>query len=388
MRRLLAALLAAAAGLAGCLPRNAPLTPTAGAGAGPHTYVYAGTSAGEIVVFELDVSLGMLVQRSRHAVGGAPAALAGDQEGRVLVAAIERGATAVSLKIDPATGALTTRTSRPTGGSDPARATLDTTGKYALVTHRGSANVAVLAIKPDLTLDSPDVFAAGSGAYGLSVHPSNQIAFVTNLRAGTLSQFSFNAGTGMLTPNARGSGGLPWNAAPRQVTCHPSGRFTYVLNESNDTISVHAFDDRMGTLSHMAFQVVSTLPGGSEPALDPKPARKARKPKAARAGDIRIHPTGHFLYASSASSDTVASYSISPDNGSLTLLSNQPSGGTGTDDLAVDPSGRYLVAANHKSRTLTLFRVDPREGTPAGLGSSQISGTPLSLFIARPLLSR
>ena len=161
--------------------------------------------------------------------------------------------------------------------------------------------MSVLAIKPDRTLDTAETFASGKGPVGLTVHPGNQFAFVANLRAGTLSQFSFNAGTGRLTPKSDATSGMPWDSGPRQVACHPSGRFTYVLNETNDTISVHAFDDRMASLSHMAFQVISTLPEGVTD-------------KKNRAGDLQMDPRGLFLYASNTGHDSIASFAINPDH--------------------------------------------------------------------------
>ena len=45
------------------------------------------------------------------------------------------------------------------------------------------------------------------------VHPS-QIVFVSNSRAGTVSQYTFNTGTGMLTPKAGPALPLPTGSAP------------------------------------------------------------------------------------------------------------------------------------------------------------------------------
>lgn len=370
----LGVLMGLALAMAACATSR-PAGPVAAAGPDPHTFVYVGTGAGEITIFELDPKLGDLTRRGRQALGDAPVALAGDRQGQVLVAALERGATVLSFAIEGATGALEPRGRAPSGGTGPARAVLDASGKYALVTNRGSGNVSVLAIKPDRTLDTADVFAAGRGPHGLAVHPGNQVAFVANLRAGTLSQFSFNAGTGFLTPKADAAAKVPWDSGPRQIVCHPRGQFTYVLNESNDTISVHAFDDRMGTLSRMAFQVVSTLPAET-------PGDKTR------ASDLQIDPRGLFLYASNAGHDSVATFAVDPTSGGLTLVGHESSGGEGLGDLAIDPSGRYLLAANERSRTVTVFRLDDRTGVPGRLVAVPTSAAPRALLVARPLPDR
>jgi 6-phosphogluconolactonase len=357
--------------LAGCAARQTAPAPTA-QGPTPHTFVYVGTAGGDIQIFELDLGLGDLTHRGRQAVGDAPVALAGDHEGHVLVAALARGSTVVSFAVDPKTGALQPRGRAGTGGSDPARATLDASGKYALVTNRGSGNVSVLAIKPDRTLDTAETFASGKGPVGLTVHPGNQFAFVANLRAGTLSQFTFNSGTGRLTPKSDATSGMPWDSGPRQVACHPNGRFTYVLNETNDTISVHAFDDRMASLSHMAFQVISTLPEGVTD-------------KKNRAGDLQMDPRGLYLYASNTGQDSIASFAINPATGGLKLVGHQSTGGKGLEDLAIDPSGKYLVAANQKSRNITIFRLDERTGVPGRLADISVPSAPRALHIARSM---
>src|SRR5438034_467733 len=78
-------------------------------------------------------------------------------------------------------------------------ATADGSGKYFLAAHPGSGDVTVVAIKPDGGLSVIDTFRAGAGARAVAVHPANHVALVANFRAGTVSQYTFNTGTGVLT---------------------------------------------------------------------------------------------------------------------------------------------------------------------------------------------
>lgn len=390
-------LLVSALALSGCATRRPPPS-GALSGPAPRTFVFVGTAAGQILSYELDPALGDLTLRGKQPLSSPPAALAAHHTGQVLVAVLgEPGAaTLVSMAIDPSSGTLTPRGRASSRGLAPAFATLDGTGRYALVTHQQSGSVAVVAIKTDGTLDSGvDTFPAGPGALGLALHPSNQVAFVANRRAGTLSQFSFNSGTGMLTPRRDGSGGMPWDSEPGRVACHPRGRFTYVLNQGNDTISVHPFDDRMGTLSRMAFQVISTVPPGRE-APGPVSTGRAGKgrgkarPKAARpgghAGDLRVSLDGKRLYAINAGHDALLTYSID-ETGGLTLLDHQPSGGSRPETLSLDPQGRYLFVANRGSGGVAIFRVAGEGvtgGRPALVGQSRQPAAPVALAISRP----
>jgi 6-phosphogluconolactonase len=365
--------LAAALLAAGCAGRQAP-PGRAAAGPTPHTFVSVGIGggAGQIAIFELDEKLGDLTPRARHDLPAAPVALAARGEGNDLVAVLGRGGTVVSLAIDPQTGALTARGRTPSGGQQPAGATLDRSGKYALVTHQGSGSVSVVAIKPDGSLHPAEVFPAGKGADGVAVHPSGQVAFVANHRAGTLSQFSFNAGTGVLTPKADAAGALPRDYRPRQVACHPSGRIVYVLNEANHSLSAHAFDDRMGTLSRLALQVISTR---HEPT-----AAGSKDP----AGELRVAVGGGHVYATDPGQDRLTTFAVDPQTGDLSLVDRQPTGGEGPHGLAGDPLGHFLVVANRKSQSLTVFRLDPRTGRAVALGQTRVPGSPVALAVVRP----
>jgi 6-phosphogluconolactonase len=358
---------ALATGCAGrqAAPRRGPAGPT------PHTFVFVGTSAGQIAILELDETLGDLTPRGRHAVAAAPVALAARGDGNVLVAVLGKGATVLSLAIDAQTGALTPRGRAPSGGQQPAGATLDVTGKYALVTHQGSGSVAVLAIKPDGSLHPAEVFAAAKGADGVAVHPSNQVAFVANHRAGTLSQFSFSAGTGVLTPKSDAAGALPRDYRPREVACHPGGRIIYVFNEANLSISAHAFDDRMGTLSRMASQVIATRTEPGTTSMD-------------RAGELQVAVGGGHVYATDPAQDRLTTFAVDPSSGDLSLVDRQPTGGEGPHGLASDPLGRFLVVANRKSQSLTVFRLDARTGRAVSIGQARVAGSPITLAVVRP----
>ena len=352
-----------------------PARPT---GPTPRTFVLVGSAGGpagggQIVTYELDPGLGDLTLRGRTPLAAPPAALAADGEGRILVAALARGTGTLSLAIDPATGKLSQRGRVGGRGQDPAAATVDRTGHYALVSDDGAGSVTVVAIKNDGTLDpGVDTFPAGKGAHGLAFHPSNQLAFVANRKAGTLSQFSFNSGTGTLTAHPGTTAGLPRDSGPFQVVCHPSGRITYVLNEISHTISVHAFDELRGTLSHMAFQMVSTLPEGAD------------RKKPARAGDLRVGPAGRHLYATLPGSDALVGFAIDQSTGGLTLVEHQSSGGEGPQGLALDPPGRHLIVANRKSQSVAVFRLEAGSGRAQPLGVTRVGAAPLALAVVRP----
>jgi 6-phosphogluconolactonase len=347
-------------------------------GKAPRTYVYVGTAAGTIEGLSLEGGVATtgvisLTPRTRFSMGGAVAGLASLPFGKNLVALDDRTGSLAIHDIDVASGGLHAISRGSSGGAKAGRIILDRGGKYVLVTNQASASVAVLAVGPGGRLSPPDLFPAGAGAFGLALHPSNTVAFVANTKAGTLSQLTFNDGTGTLTTKLGAAIGLPWGSGPRLVVCHPRGRWVYVLNETNNSVSVHSFDDRMGTVSRLAFQVISTTPGEG-----------AAEQQKGRVRELAVAPSGRFVYVLDGARDDVATYSVDEETGALTLVDHEPSGGSGAVALALDPGGRSLVIVHQGSRQVAAFRLDEKTGIPTLGDNTRLSGAPLSVAIVKP----
>lgn len=356
--------------------RAAPSSPGAASGpggqateGGGRTVVYVGMAGGELTTFQLDVATGALARRGTVGVGRAPASLVRSAERETLVSVDEATGLAVALSINAKTGALTTVGRTATGGAQPAGATVDGTGKYLLTAHPGSGTVSVLAIKPDGTLSAIDTFRAGPGASAVALHPANQVAFVANARASTVSQYTFNTGTGMLTPKAGPPLTLPAGSGPTRFVCHPNGHWVYLLEEASDAVSVHVFDEDVKALSSMSEQIVPTLPEGA-------PRAKSRP------GDLALGGGGKFLYVTNRGQDSVAMFAIEP-GGTLKLVGHEPSGGHLAGAVTVDPSGSILVVANEGSKTLSVFHIDEGTGKLGGRRTVPLPSPPIALLAAR-----
>jgi 6-phosphogluconolactonase len=332
------------------------------------TFVYVGLAGGSVAGFHLDLATGALVRRGAVDVGRSPSSLVRSAERETIVAVDDANATAVALAVNAKTGALAPTGRAPAGGPQPSGAAVDATGKYVLVAHPGAGNVSVLAITPDRKLGSIGTFAAGAGASAVALHPANQLAFVTNLRASTISQFSFNTGTGILTPKAGPPLALPAGSGPVRLACHPSGRWVYVLDEVSDTVSVHMYDVDLKALSALSSQIVPTLPEG-------------HKRGKSRPADLALGRGGRFLYVTNHGDDSVAIFAIAAD-GTLQAQGHVASGGHGAGPIAVDPSGAFLFVGNQVSKTLAVFRLDPTTGAPESPRTVALPGAPLALLVA------
>ena len=89
---------------------------------------------------------------------------------------------------------------------------------------------------------------------------------------------------------------------------------------------------------------------------------------------LAIHPNRRFLYAVGESSNfggqksgAVNAFSISPKDGQLTPLNQQPSGGPGPCHLVVDRSGKNVLVANYGGGSVSAIPIgdDGRLGKPS-----------------------
>lgn len=139
---------------------------------------------------------------------------------------------------------------------------------------------------------------------------------------------------------------LPAQAGPRHFTFHPSGRYAYVVNELNASVTAFAYEAGSGQLS--AIQTIPTLPEDFT--------------EWNACADIHAHPNGRFLYASNRGHNSIVSYQIA-DNGRLSLLAHTPTGGAFPRNFAISPDGKSLLVANQNSDNILSFAIDPDRGT-------------------------
>jgi 6-phosphogluconolactonase (cycloisomerase 2 family) len=69
-----------------------------------------------------------------------------------------------------------------------------------------------------------------------------------------------------------------------------------------------------------------------------------------------VDPAGRYVFASNVAANQVATYSITPASGALTLVSSTAAGLLPTA-MAIDPSGQFLYAANFNSNTVSAYTV-------------------------------
>lgn len=269
-----------------------------------------------------------------------------------------------AFAIDKESGSLTLLNSESSKGDGPCHLTVDASGKNVLVSNYGSGTVAVLPIADDGSLKpaSDSVQHEGSSvnpqrqegphAHSINLDGSNRFAFVADLGLDKVLIYEFDAEKGKIKPNSA----QPWakvkaGAGPRHFAFTPDNRFAYVINELDSTMTAFAFNSEKGTLDEI--QTISTLPDDFD--------------DTSHCAEVRVHPSGKFLYGSNRGHDSIVVFRINED-GSLDPLDYTSTQGEFPRNFNLDPSGNWLIAANQNTHNVHVFHVDPNLGTlsPAG----------------------
>jgi len=347
--------------------------------------VYLGTYTGEssqgIYLVEVHEKAGRFYERGLAAKTENPSFLAKHPKLPVIYAVGEiegdgDGGTISAFRIDAETGMLSALNQASTGGAGPCHVAVAPSGAHVAVANYSGGSVALLPLGEDGSLAPASAFVQHAGSsvnpqrqeapHAHSVHfdPSGKYLLSADLGTDQLLVYRYDETAGTLTPNDPPFAALPPGAGPRHFVFHPSGKFVYVVNELDSTVSVFAWDGETGALE--AVQQIGTLPkdftGESTTA------------------EIRVHPTGRFLYASNRGHDSITVFTIDAKTGLLNLVGHSPTGGSTPRNFNLDPSGRFLIAANQRSDSVFLFRVDQNTGRLTATGSSVAVGAPVCVL--------
>src|SRR4029077_1741688 len=139
-------------------------------------------------------------------------------------------------------------------GADPCYIAFDKTGKYALVANYTGGSVAVFPVQADGHIAESSAFVQHAGssinrerqegphAHWIETTPDNRFAIAVDLGLDELLIYRFDAKNGSLTPNNPPYAKLDPGAGPRHLAFLPNGKFVYVVNELQSSITAFAYD--------------------------------------------------------------------------------------------------------------------------------------------------
>ncbi len=168
----------------------------------------------------------------------------------------------------------------------------------------------------DVTIQATN--SAGSGSATISFTVRGMYAYVANTGANTISKYTINASTGVMTSlGTIGSG-----STPVAIAVHPQGTFAYAVNQGDATVSMYSIAAATGQLTS-----ISTVPTGGTPT------------------DIVVDPRGTYAYVTNQDDDSISRYSIDATTGVLTPVISIATE-SGPVSLAMDLLGRFAYAVS------------------------------------------
>jgi 6-phosphogluconolactonase len=345
----------------------------------------AKTDSKGIYSFHFDSGTGRLTSMAMAATTPDPSFLTVARNEKYLYAVNElsefdgkKSGAVTSYSMDAKSGKLVQLNQVASGGADPCYVSFDQSGKYLLVANYTGGSVSTFPIVADGHIGPAAAFVqhTGSGpnkerqegphAHYIATSADNRFVFVVDLGLDEVVVYRFDSATGSLTPNDPPFAKLAPGAGPRHLVFHPNGKYAYVLNEVNSTVTALSYDSKSGSFS--TLQTLSTIPKDFTAHND--------------TAEIVVHPSGKFLYASNRGHDSIAEFAIDPARGTLTLAGDFSTQGKTPRNFAVDPPGRFLLAANQESNNIVVFRIDPATGALTATGQVAQVPAPVDIVFA------
>lgn len=250
----------------------------------------------------------------------------------------------------------------PNGPTNPATQTLTLApGEDFLIASNWCANtVLVYEINADGTVgDLIQTVIDGAKSHHAVFNSTGEFVLVPYFGSDFIAAYRFDGDTGMLSPVDPLTTPVPEAAGPsgpRHLAFHPTETsWVYSINETGGSISFFHFNETDGTLAHQ--ETISSLPDDSPFTVEDMN----------RSGsEIEVDRSGRFLYVSNRvdgqANGSIGVFSIAADDGKLTPVEWEDTGGATPRHFSLSPDGKLLVVANQGSDNMSVFTVDQDSG--------------------------
>jgi len=318
-------------------------------------YVGTYTNSGSEGIYSLsfDTSTGMLTDKALAAEIGNPSFVKISSNKKYLYAVEETdqyedssgGVAAFSIS----DGKLTKINSNATVGAHPCHIGLSEDGNYLAASSYsgGSLTVFKLGKEGELMADPQfidhKVLDTTKTSHAHAALFTKDGLFAADLGLDAVKRYTLEGDS--YKPAQQASLDLPLKAGPRHFTFGQEGKFLYVINELNSTIT--AYQRNGSTYGELETQstLASDFDGDSYCA------------------DIHLSKDGKFLYGSNRGENSIVIFAVDQDTGKLNLVGRESVKGDWPRNFGIDPSDGFLLVANQKSDNITVFKRNTETGT-------------------------
>jgi 6-phosphogluconolactonase len=273
--------------------------------------------------------------------------------------------------INSTTGNLSLLNSASANGQFTTHISVHPSGQFFYAANYGTGNFPVYRILANGSIGAnTDIFqSVGNGtgpnparqegphAHQILTDVGGGHVFGVDLGADKVNALNLDLLTGVFSPNTVPFVPVASGSGPRHMAFHPDGKHAYVLDELASSITVFDYDPVRGAF--IWKQTLSTLPDNFTGTNT--------------TAEIRVHPTGQFVYNTNRGHNSVTMYSVDTATGELDVIGWESTRGEWPRGMNIDPSGTFLYAANQNTDTIAVFRIQPSNGK---LKFSTIVNTP------------
>ena len=159
-------------------------------------------------------------------------------------------------------------------------------------------------------------------------------------------------------------------SGPREIVFSKDGNYAYILFELTNRVGVYKYSDNGKTPEFELIQLIETLSDELDPLHD-------------CAAAITMSPDGKHLFTSTAGDNSVAMFTINPEDGTLEKDFALPISGEYPKDIALFPDGKHIAVVNHESNSITTFTVDYENKVLVMKGKPMKVETPNCILITK-----
>ena len=260
-----------------------------------------------------------------------------------------------------------------THGANPCHLCISPDGKNLVASNYTGGNLSLFHILPEGNLSEmiQRIQHEGSGpfperqtaphAHSARFDATGKLLFAADLGIDELKIYTVGKGEILLSPNEQPFVKLAPGSGPRHFDFSANGRYIYVINELNSTITVLM---KYGA-EWKQVQTIKTLPNDFT--------------GESWCADIHLSRDGRFVYGSNRGHNSIAVFKREQNSGKLTNVEIVSVQGNWPRNFAIDPSGKFLLVANQKSNDITVFKIDALSGKLAFTGIKVPNQSPVCL---------
>jgi 6-phosphogluconolactonase len=289
-----------------------------------------------------------------------------------------------TYSIDSGTGALKPVSTAPLAESFP-YISLDRTGRFLFGASYGGHLISVNAVGADgrVGADPLQVIPVGRNAHSIRIDATNKFVFVPTLGTDQMFQLTFDATSGRLASNTPALFQMKAGTGPRHFITSRDNKFVYVLSELLGTVTTFSLDGGTGLLTEISSTSgvppdARLQPGAPRGAVGAPGVAPRNTDNDIWAADIHATPDERYLYITERTTSTLNGFSVDTASGKLTYLGSTPTEKQ-PRGFAIDPTGKFLIAAGEKSPTISVYAIDQANGMlrllqkyPSGKGANWV----------------